>query len=108
MNYRECMLTMGLGVGLVLLGATQGRGESREQSNCADHGEIVSQLAEKYGETRQFMALTFARQVVELFASPDTGTWTLTITFPSGETCLIGAGDMIDLAPDVAPAGDPA
>ena len=108
MTCREFTLTLGLGIGLILLSTSQIRGQERDQGNCGEHASIVAQLAEKYGETRQFLALTYARQVVELFASPETGSWTLTITFPSGETCLIGAGDMIELAPDTIPAGDPA
>ncbi len=108
MNFRECVLTLGLGVGVILLSTQQMRGQERAGGNCAERGLIVGQLAEKYGESRRMIALTFARQVIELFAAPETGSWTLTITFPSGETCLIGAGDMIELGPDMVAEGDPA
>ena len=111
MTCKEIALTLGLGLGVILLSTSQMHGQNpgqdTGQSRCGERREIVAILAEEYGEMRQFMGLTFARQVVELFASPDTGTWTLTITYPSGETCLIGAGDMVDLAPDPLPAGDP-
>ena len=112
MNCREITLMLGLGIGAILLTTQQMHGQEqageRTSANCAARSQIVGQLAQKYGESRQMIALTFARQVIELFASPETGSWTLTITFPSGETCLIGAGDMIELGPDMAPAGDPA
>ncbi len=108
MTFREIALTLGLGIGAILLSANQMHGQGRGEGRCGERAAIVEQLAEKYGETRQFIALTLARQVVELYASAETGSWTLLITFPSGESCLIGAGDAFELAPDLAPAGDPA
>ena len=108
MTYRQAILTLGLGVGAILLLSSQVRGQDRAAGNCGDRAEIVAALTDQYGETRQAMALTHARQVVELFAAPDGGSWTLIITFPSGESCLISAGDGIELTPDLTPPGDPA
>ena len=47
--------------------------------------------------------------VMELYAAADTGTWTLTVTLPSGLTCLVAAGDNFETTADTLPAkGDPA
>ena len=108
MNFRQAALTIGLGVGAILLAVSPVRGQVRDQGNCADRSQVVQRLADEYGETRQAIALTFSRQVIEFFASRDTGSWTLTITFPSGETCLLGAGDLFELTPTALTPGDPA
>ncbi len=113
MTAKQFALTLGLGLGAILLTAGQIRGQDPRgpdngNGRCAERGQILRLLGEKYGETRRFIALTAARQVVELFASTETGSWTLLITFPSGETCLIGAGDMIELGPDLVAPGEPA
>ncbi|HHL22467.1 MAG TPA: hypothetical protein ENJ52_13205 [Aliiroseovarius sp.] len=108
MTYRQAILTLGLGISAILMASSQLRGQDRAAGNCGDRDEIVAALTEQYGETRQAIALTHARQVVELFAAADGGSWTLIITFPSGQTCLISAGDGIELTPDLTPPGDPA
>ena len=108
MTYRQAILTLGLGVSAILLISGQVRGQDRAEGNCGDRAEIVAALTEQYGEARQAIALTHARQVIELFAAPDGGSWTLIITFPTGESCLISAGDGIELTPDLTPQGDPA
>ncbi len=112
MTQRQAILTLGLGISAILLATSQLRGQEapppRAAGNCGDRAEIVAALTEQYGEARQAIALTHARQVVELFAAPDGGSWTLIITFPTGESCLISAGDGIELTPDLTPPGDPA
>lgn len=108
MTQKQIALTLGLGLGAILLTTAQMHGQDNGDGSCGDHTQIVRQLGEKYGETRRLIALTQARQVVELFASSETGTWTLLITFPTGESCLISAGDMIELVPDTTLKGDPA
>ena len=59
---------------------------------CADHSEIVRQLRDRYGEERLSVGLTTANHMIELFASSETGTWTITLTAPGGPTCLVAAG----------------
>jgi hypothetical protein len=46
--------------------------------------------------------------VLEVFAS-DTGSWTITVTLPSGMTCLVATGQgWEDLAEQLPAKGDPA
>ncbi len=59
---------------------------------CADHATVVARLAEGYGESRQSMGLAADNTVVEVFASLETGTWTITVTRPGGPTCLVASG----------------
>jgi hypothetical protein len=60
--------------------------------NCAAHAMVVERLASGYGESRQSIALGANNTVVEVFASLETGTWTITVTVPGGPTCLVASG----------------
>jgi hypothetical protein len=61
-------------------------------SNCGQRDDVVERLASKYGETRRSMGLGSRNQIVEVFASDETGTWTITVTMPTGITCLVASG----------------
>ena len=73
----------------MMLAAQQAQAQS---SNCADHAIVVERLATAYGESRQSIGLGSDNSVVEVFASIDTGSWTITVTQPGGLTCLVAAG----------------
>lgn len=61
-------------------------------ASCADRTLIVERLSTKYGETRQSAGLNQNNGMVEVFASNDTGTWTILVTMPNGTSCLMAAG----------------
>ncbi|QQA45035.1 hypothetical protein FHY64_16090 [Pelagovum pacificum] len=67
--------------------------EAAAQSRCASRDAVVTGLAERYGESRQSMGLAANNTVVEIFASEETGTWTITMTRPGGPTCLVASGE---------------
>lgn len=77
------------------------------QMICGKRGDMVRQLDEKYGETRQSMGLSEGQGVVELYASEETGSWTILLTSPQGTTCLMAAGEAYRAEP-VKAAGNPA
>jgi hypothetical protein len=66
--------------------------EAETRQACADRAKVIERLAEKYGETRQSMGLHQNNGVLEVYASPETGTWTILVTMPNGLSCLIAAG----------------
>lgn len=72
--------------------------------NCAPRDTVVAKLAEGYGETRQSMGLGANNSVVEVFASNETGTWTITVTTPNGVTCLVASGQSFEVLAEVLPA----
>lgn len=80
---------------------------SSQQMICGNRAEIVGRLGQKYGETRRSIGLTGRRGVVELFASDETGSWTILLTNPQGVTCLMAAGEAFESDP-IAQAGNPA
>jgi Rad3-related DNA helicase len=79
-----------------------------QNPNCADREQVVARLAEQYGETLQSAGMNNDNAVLEIYASEDTGTWTILVTRPDGVACLIAAGEMWegDAAPLTKP-GEP-
>jgi hypothetical protein len=73
-----------------------------EAQTCADRAQVVSRLEERYGETLQSMGLNQNSTVLEVYASEETGTWTILVSRADGTACLIAAGQMWDGTP--APA----
>jgi hypothetical protein len=84
-------ILLSLGVGAILLAAQEINAQTGR--NCAPRERLVEQLANLYGETRQAIGLAASNQVVEVFASLETGTWTITVTQASGESCMVAAGE---------------
>lgn len=69
---------------------------SQAQQNCAPRDLVIERLASTYGETRQSIGLGQNNAVVEVFASADTGTWTITVTSAAGLTCLVASGQAFE------------
>lgn len=91
---------------LVLAIASDANAQGR---NCGPRDMVVTRLAEGYGETRQSMGLGTNNAVIEVFASSDTGSWTITVTQPNGVTCLVASGQGYEqLAEALPPKGDDA
>jgi hypothetical protein len=93
--------------GIALPAAPAGAQMVRAQMVCAKRADMVRQLDEKYGETRRSMGLAEGRGVVELYASEETGSWTILITSPQGTACMMAAGQAFQIEP-VKTAGSPA
>lgn len=85
----------------VLIAATN---ISRAQTACAEHAAVVARLAETYGETRRSIGLASNNTVLEVFASEESGTWTITVTAPGGPTCLVASGIAYQAIADELPA----
>lgn len=66
--------------------------EAQTREACAERAKVIERLVEKYGETRQSMGLHQNNGVLEVYASSETGTWTILVTMPNGQSCLIAAG----------------
>jgi len=73
------------------------------QEHCAPHDVVVERLGENYGETRQSLGLDAVGSVVEVFASLETGTWTITVTRPGGPTCIAAVGEHYQVTSEQLP-----
>ena len=76
----------------LLVGSFLASQASAQGRNCAPHDTVVERLADSYGESRQVIAMNADSSVLEVFASPDSGTWTITVTKAGGLTCIVAAG----------------
>lgn len=74
--------------------------------NCATHEMVVERLASGYGESRQSIGLSSDNHIVEVFASLETGTWTITLTQPGGPTCLVASGAGFQVLAEALPNTD--
>lgn len=84
---------LSFGIGAMILATAQ----AHSAPACADHAAVVSRLETLYGEGRQAMGLGANNTVVEVYASAETGSWTITVTQPGGPTCLVAAGESFQL-----------
>jgi len=72
-------------------------------SSCAPREVVVERLAERYGESRRSMGLGASGAVMEVFASDQTGTWTITVTTAQGLTCLMASGQAFETLAETLP-----
>ena len=90
-----------------LIHATQTLAQAAPQ--CGARLQVLDVLAEKYGETRRGMGIAANNTVMEIFASEASGSWTITVTLPDGQTCLMASGQGFESLAEALPAGgDPA
>lgn len=74
------------------------------EPTCAPRDVVLERLADTYGESRQAIGLAGPGRVVEVFASSQTGSWTITVTLPDGRTCLVASGIAYETVDEPAPA----
>jgi hypothetical protein len=78
---------------------------------CAPRPDVIAKLTDTYGEALRFGGLQKTRggqAVLEVWASPETGTYTVLLSHPNGLSCIMGAGtDFFEAIPADEPAGNP-
>jgi len=100
------LITLSLGIGALLLATNHAFAQTAR--NCGVREAIVERLATGYGESRQSIGLGTQNRVVETFANPETGSWTITVTMPNGMMCLLASGQAYEAVDEVlTPTGSP-
>jgi hypothetical protein len=79
---------------LAVAGLAAATAASAQSHPCAERTQVVERLSEKYGETLQSMGMHANNGLLEVYASEATGTWTILVTTPDGNSCMIAAGQM--------------
>ncbi len=102
-DMNDAFLKMTFGLGILVLGASE---VAAQPNSCAPRGVVIERLADKYGESRQSVGLGGQGQLVEVFASTETGTWTITVTLPTGMTCLVASGGSYETLAEALPNTD--
>ncbi|MEO1611047.1 MAG: hypothetical protein AAFU55_01620 [Pseudomonadota bacterium] len=65
---------------------------------CAKRDQIVAQLKSVHGESRQAVGLQQNARVMETYANPETGSWTIIVSMPTGMACLVAAGEAFQVS----------
>lgn len=60
---------------------------------CAPRDDILARLAEQYDERPIGVGLTSSGALMELLVSPDGRTWTIILSLPDGQSCLVTSGE---------------
>ncbi|MBO6777136.1 MAG: hypothetical protein JJ897_16880 [Marinibacterium sp.] len=95
------MITITMGLAAAALAAQQAFAQGN--NNCAPRPVVLEQLTVKHGETRQSIGVAANNSVVEVFTSEDTGSWTITVTLPSGITCIVASGQSFETLAEALP-----
>ena len=62
-------------------------------ATCADRTHVVTQLEKRFGETLYANAVSASNNVLEVYASEDAATWSITVFLPDrGLSCLAATG----------------
>ncbi len=100
----KSLFALPLAAAALILAAQTGLAQSAEAAGqCATRDKVVSVLAAQYGETRHGIGLAANNTVMEVFASEKTGTWTITVTMPSGVTCMVASGQGYEALAEAVP-----
>ncbi len=59
---------------------------------CHDYQKIVETLGKRYGETPTSLGLQTNGHVLQVFTSPESGSWTILSVAPTGVGCIVAAG----------------
>ena len=100
----QISLLVRVATALSLLAATPAA-NAEETRACAERSRVVLKLEQKFGETLRSLGLHRDDGLVEVYASEETGTWTILMTRPDGTTCLLAAGQRWEQ--DARPLGKP-
>ncbi len=75
------------------------------QAACNTRDTVVDRLGDKYQETIAARGLQSSQQMLEIFASPETGSFTILLSRPDGTTCVVASGTHWHLAAPVDDKG---
>lgn len=70
-----------------------------EPASCAAREKVLQHLSGTYKEAPVAMGLANNGGVIEVMRSPDNATFTIVITMPDGQSCMIAAGQSWETLP---------
>lgn len=73
---------------------------------CLERSQMVNVLKDQHDEVQAGVGLQENTNLIEVYASPNTGTWTILMTQPTGVACIVAVGTNW-LESDPVPAGVP-
>ena len=67
--------------------------EAAAQTACSPRSDVVGHLAKKYGEAPVALGVTNKGGLVEVLTTGDGNTWTIIVSTPNGQSCMVAAGE---------------
>ena len=96
----ERLLAVALGVAMTPIAVAA-------QEVCAARNTLLDSLAEDYQETPAAVGMSNSGGVMEVFTARDGRTWTILLTRPDGNSCILATGELWTPVPrPVATADD--
>lgn len=89
---KEIKLATILPIALVAFVPIAAQKAEANPARCGKHTSIVDLLEKKYGETPRNIGMVSDKGVMQVFVSPEKGTWTILMTNAHGQSCLLAAG----------------
>jgi hypothetical protein len=89
---------------LLLLGAPAFAADPIAAVICAERSEMLRRLEVEYGAARQGWGLRGQGSVMEVWAVPSTGEWTLVQSYADGRSCIVAIGENWESAEAADPA----
>jgi hypothetical protein len=108
MQTGKLITAMALGAGLFCSSAALAQSLGGAVA-CGERESMVQRLERAFGEVQKGAGLVNAGQLVEVWRSDETGTWTILMTDPEGMSCIVAAGEgWRDIDEKLIAKGDPA
>ncbi|MEH6360234.1 MAG: hypothetical protein V7761_05820 [Amylibacter sp.] len=76
----------------VLLGIATASLPAQAQTVCNTRAKLVTQLTETYGEVSNGVGVQNASQLIELWSSKKSGSWTIIASRADGISCVLATG----------------
>lgn len=62
------------------------------QTICGEYERLRTALTDSYGESVSGRGLQSETRMIELWRSPQSGSWTVLMILPNGMTCVVASG----------------
>lgn len=91
---RSAFLASFLVLGLMAAASAQAemRDPAAPQPICGRYGDLRATLGRQFGEQPASTGLADDGSIMQLFAAPASGTWTIVTIDPKGMACVLAAG----------------
>lgn len=79
--------------------ASLSNAEIPQESNCGHRTTVLDYLSAKYSEKPIAMGVAANGGLIEVLSSLEGSTFTIIVTMPEGETCMVAAGESWESLP---------
>jgi hypothetical protein len=83
----------GLVLSVVASSGNAALAQQTNQTSCTDRSTALTHLSKNYKEQPVAMGLASSGGVVEVLTNDKGSSWSIIVTMPSGQTCLVASGE---------------